>query len=277
MYQVPLLLQFFDWFYSDSATSPDFRPRDRPMEILALGVSRSGTDSLKQALEELGYDHTYHGWDTMLSPEHLVFWRDAMKAKFQGRKKFTRQDWDRILGNCMAVSDLPAIAFAEELIEAYPEAKVILSTRDVESWYRSVATTIKPQVDHYPQRFTQLFHPVVYQYNVFYTIFNYFFRGSFERNGKTVYEEHNAMIRRLVPKDRLLEYHVREGWAPLCEWLGKEIPAKEMPNVNFSTDFEAKVGNLRVKWKKRVLRNMEKTFGVLLGFGILAWVCVKRF
>jgi len=276
MYRAPLVVRFFGWLYRDSVTCPDFRPRDRPMEILALGVSRSGTDSLKQALEELGYKHTYHGWDAMLFPEHNAFWREAMKAKFEGGKKLTRDDWDRIFGNCMAISDLPAIAFAEELIEAYPEAKVILSTRDVDSWYRSVSATVNAQVNHYPQRFTQLFHPLLFQYNVFYTIYNYFFRGSFERNGKIVYEEHNAMIRRLVPNDRLLEYHVREGWKPLCEWLGKEIPNTEVPHVNFGADFKAKVRVIQLMWVREVLRNMAIFFGAIVGVGAVTSIWIKR-
>ncbi|KAE9375003.1 hypothetical protein N431DRAFT_290354, partial [Stipitochalara longipes BDJ] len=208
-----------------------------PMEILALGVSRSGTDSLKRALEELGYNHTYHGWDSVEQPEQLVFWYQALNAKFRGGKKFTRDDWDRICGNCRAISDLPAITFAQELIEAYPEAKVILSTRDIDSWYQSVMVNFEPMVTNWPLRFAHFFHPVVFQYEIMITIYHYFFQGSFKKNGKTVYAEYNEMIRRLVPKERLLEYHVKEGWEPLCNWLGKDVPKVDIPNVNSRAEF----------------------------------------
>jgi hypothetical protein len=260
-YQVPLLIRFFEWLYRGSVTSPDFRPRDRPMEILALGVSRSGTDSLKRALEELGYDHTYHGWDPMVHPEQCVFWYQALNAKFRGGKKFTREDWDRMFGNCRAISDLPAILFAEELMEAYPEAKVILSTRDADSWYQSVTATFEPMVTNWPIRFAHFFHPVTFQYEIIITIYHYFFRGSFERNGKTIYANHNNMVRRLVPKERLLEYHVREGWKPLCDWLGKDTPKREIPNVNSGEEFRGHILKLRDKWRRKILWNMLKVFG----------------
>jgi hypothetical protein len=78
-----------------------------------------------------------------------------------------------------AISDLPAVCFAKELIEAYTEAKVILSTRDVDSWHHSVATTINGQVRNYPLRFIQLFHPLMFQFTVFNQIYYYFFRQDF--------------------------------------------------------------------------------------------------
>ncbi|KAH9221940.1 hypothetical protein DL95DRAFT_402803 [Leptodontidium sp. 2 PMI_412] len=92
------LLQFLERYYQDSAQCPDFKPRDRPMEVLALGVARSGTDSLtiatlKQALELLGYEKVYHSFDLLAAPEQLSFWREATKAKFKGGTKFTREDW----------------------------------------------------------------------------------------------------------------------------------------------------------------------------------------
>lgn len=269
--RVPLLIQLFEWLYRDSVKCPDFRPRDRPMEILALGVSRSGTDSLKRALEQLGYDHTYHGWDAIEDPEQLVFWYQALNAKFRGGKKFTRDDWDRMLGNCRAVSDLPAILFAEELIEAYPEARVILSTRDVDSWYQSVLTTFEPMVRDWPARFGHFFHPVVFQYEIFIIIYYCFFRGSPRKNGKAIYAEHNDMIRRLVPKERLLEYHVREGWEPLCNWLGKDIPSKEMPNGNSSVEFRAYMAIKKAEWTRKIRWTMRKIYVPILCLAFVAY------
>jgi hypothetical protein len=120
-----------------------------------------------------------------------------------------------------AISDIPAILFAKELLEAYPNAKVILSTRDIDSWHNSVMNSVQAQVTNYPQRFCQLFHLKMFHFNVFYEAWNLFFHGNFEDRERYVYEEYNAMIRGLVPKERSLEYHVSERWGPLCEWLGR--------------------------------------------------------
>lgn len=62
-------------------------------------------------------------------------WHDALNAKYKGEGEFGRKEWDQLLGDCQAVCDWPACAFAKELIEAYPNAKVILTTRDVDSWH----------------------------------------------------------------------------------------------------------------------------------------------
>ncbi|KAL5319829.1 hypothetical protein ACEPPN_012887 [Leptodophora sp. 'Broadleaf-Isolate-01'] len=168
------LLQFLERYYQDSAQCPDFKPRDRPMEVLALGVARSGTDC------------------------------KALKA---------------------AIFDLPAVIFAKELIEAYPGAKVILSTRDVDTWHRSMTLSIDANTHDRGKHFMQLFHPLTFQYTVFTKMYHIFFRGDFKNQAKNAYE-YNAMIRGLVPKERFLEYYVSEGWEPLCEFLGKEVPER---------------------------------------------------
>ncbi|KAH6699995.1 hypothetical protein BKA64DRAFT_655494 [Cadophora sp. MPI-SDFR-AT-0126] len=262
------LLQFLEWFYRDSVQCPDFRPRDRPMEILALGVSRSGTDSLKHALEVLGYEKVYHGFDLLAAPEQLPFWREATKAKFEGGKKFTRDDWDRIFGNCRAISDLPAIMFAKELIEAYPEAKIILSTRDLDAWHRSVALSIDANAHDKVRHFMQLFHPLTFQYTVLTKIYHMFFRGDFKNQGRNVYEEYNAMIRGLAPKDRFLEYHVSEGWEPLCEFLGKDVPKREMPNENSGKVFQGRFEKIQGKWKREIYWNIGKCLGTVAFIGL---------
>lgn len=69
------------------------------------------------------------------NPPDCLMWQDAFAAKYDGEGTFGREQWDQLLGHCQAVCDWPAVAFAKELIEAYPEAKVILTTRDVDSWH----------------------------------------------------------------------------------------------------------------------------------------------
>lgn len=128
------------------------RIRTQPMQIIAVGISRSGTESLQQALHSLGIGHIWHGYDSILRPFCLEEWYKIASKKYNhpvGSEdiktglKITREDFDTIIGHCVGISDLPAAAYARELIAAYPEAKVILNTRpDMDGWYRSFASTL---------------------------------------------------------------------------------------------------------------------------------------
>ena len=128
--------------------------RTQPMQVLAVGISRSGTESLRNALHILGIEHTWHGYDAMLPHYTLEEWYKLAVKKYvepaatgadadPNGLKVTREDFDEVLGSCVGVSDLPAAAFARELIAAYPEAKVILNSRgDMEGWRRSFESTL---------------------------------------------------------------------------------------------------------------------------------------
>lgn len=103
--------------------------------------------ALRQALRALGYNDTYHGYMAALeNPRDCELWYEALRAKYDGiGNPFGREDFDQLLGNCQAVCDFPAAAFSRELIEAYPEAKVILTDRDVDEWHRSVHSQNKSE------------------------------------------------------------------------------------------------------------------------------------
>ena len=99
--------------------------RDRPMKVLALGLSRCGTESLKFALEELGYKGVYHGSE--VKGNHEMVLARLWDAKTVGvENKISAKDFDRFIGNYEAVTDAVGCMFAKELIEAYPNAKVLL-------------------------------------------------------------------------------------------------------------------------------------------------------
>ena len=106
---------------------------------------------MRSALQTLGYDHTTHGFDLISHPELGPPWMEAVNAKFfnQG-KPYGRAEFDAFLGHCAAVTDMPCASFWEELMLAYPEAKIILVERDVEDWYKSFDATV----------FTELFSKV---------------------------------------------------------------------------------------------------------------------
>lgn len=212
-----------EWLYPIAPTPA--RPRTKPMQVLALGMSRSGTESLRRALITLGYDHVYHGFDMSESrPMQWKQWALLGRRKFgltgtshRGDPQISREDFDQILGHSEAVTDQPCSIFASELIKAYPEAKVILNHRDVEPWYESITALILPQARGFWYHVLPWFQADMY-WAVQYTVhcFNMHFYGSLERNGKWVYEQHSATIKGSVEPGRLLVWRVQDGWEPLC-------------------------------------------------------------
>ncbi|RDW64466.1 sulfotransferase family protein [Aspergillus mulundensis] len=218
------------------------RPRKKPMAVLALGMSRSGTESLRRALQILGYDHVYHGFD--MSENTPMQWKQwallgrrkygiGSEQKHSGDPGITRADFDEILGHAEAVTDQPCSIFATELINAYPEAKVILNHRDVDAWYESICALILPHARGFWYHVLPFFQADMY-WAVQYTVhcFNMFFYGDLKRNGKWVYRQHFDTIRGRVEEERLLVWTVGDGWGPLCEFLGKPIPDEPFPAGN---------------------------------------------
>ena len=117
--------------------------RTVPMKVLALGLGRTGTASLRTALVELGFNDCYHMMSASVeNPPDCLMWSDALAAKYDGVGTFGREQWDQLFGHCQAICDWPCVAFAKELIEAYPEAKVLVTTREVNSWHASTMKTV---------------------------------------------------------------------------------------------------------------------------------------
>jgi hypothetical protein len=206
------------------------------MKLIGAGFGRTGTMSLKVALETLGFDPCYHMTEVFAHPEHTGFWISAWREE--------PADWDGVLGEYEAAVDWPACTFYEELMERHPHAKVILSVRDPERWYESVRNTIYELSVVIPR------HPI---YRIGYKLVSIFvFRGSgnvdlageiiwqgtfdshFEDKAHAieVFELHNEEVKRRVPGDRLLVYDVKAGWEPLCQFLGVEVPDEPFPRTN---------------------------------------------
>ncbi|KAH8197791.1 hypothetical protein TruAng_008038 [Truncatella angustata] len=215
----------------DSTIDRRGKCRTVPMSVLALGMGRTGTTSLRAALKRLGYEDTYHMMSASVeNPLDCLLWQQAFAAKYDGVGTCGRREWDQLLGHCQAVCDWPAIAFSEELIAAYPEAKVVLPSRDVDSWHASALSTVwwrvtDPELKYasYVDWAASMYYPMLKKF------FDVFFDGDFPNRGKSKYQEHYDMIRNIVPKDRLLEYHVKEGWGPLCEFLDRPKPMEKFP------------------------------------------------
>ncbi|TKA80326.1 hypothetical protein B0A55_02223 [Friedmanniomyces simplex] len=210
-----------------------------PMKVLALGLGRTGTASLRSALHTLGFN-CYHMMSASVeNPPDCLMWSDALAAKYDGVGTFGPEQWDQLLGHCQAVCDWPAVAFAKNLVEAYPEAKVVLTTRNVDSWYASTMRTVhwratEPglQLAAKVDWAASMYQPMV---SKFWTCF---WEGDFEKNGKRRFDEYYAEVRQLVPKHNLLEYNISEGWQPLCDFLEAPIPeGQSFPRTNSLDDF----------------------------------------
>ncbi|KAG4440952.1 hypothetical protein IFR05_003581 [Cadophora sp. M221] len=265
------LLQFLEWFYQDSVQCPDFRPRDRPMEILlweSLDQERTGTKKSTMTLIFWLLQNSCPSGGKLRKP-NLKAERSSLVTIGMYSPSLGTFAIDPKTGiEYSAISDLPAIMFAKELIEAYPEAKIILSTRDVDAWHRSMALSIDANAHDKVRHFMQLFHPLTFQYTVFTKIYHIFFQGDFKNQGRNVYEEYNAMIRGLAPKDRFLEYHVSEGWEPLCEFLGKDVPKREMLNENSGKVFQERFEKIQEKWKREIYWNVGRCLGTVAFVGL---------
>ncbi|KAJ7161892.1 P-loop containing nucleoside triphosphate hydrolase protein [Mycena crocata] len=212
--------------------------RTVPMKVLVLGFCRTGTASMRKALETLGYNDTHHMQAVLVNPLEVDMWTEAVKAKFSGvGKPYGREEWDELLGHCQAVTDLPAIMFSEELIAAYPDAKVILTNRDPEKWWKSYSEALQPIWRSRKVAFAAWLDPEhLGKVFAFSRLTVSTFLGSAtnadKEDAKRRMVAHYEKVRKLVPKERLLEYEVGGGWNPLCAFLGNEVPDTEFPRVN---------------------------------------------
>ena len=195
-------------------------------------------------------------------------WLVALRAKYDGKgEPFGRQRFDQLLGHCQAICDAPATCFTPELLKAYPDAKVVLSNRDVDDWYLSVNSAILENINSPKTKILGLLTSLTRSPNrwtrpVWKRVFSDYYDGNFEKNGKRVFQEHYDMVRDLVPADRLLEYRVEEGWLPLCEFLEKDCPDIAFPNGNNKQDLEARIQGLTAAEVNRLKRIIYRYSGM---------------
>ena len=195
------------------------------LEVVGAGFGRTGTFSLKLALERLGLGPCYHMFEVGRNPGH----RDLWMAMAEGAD----HDWEEILAGYRSAVDWPAAAFYAPLMERYPEAKVVLTVRDPEAWYESARATIVPD----PERLGEDTSPMTRR-----VIWDGVFDGRVHdrEHALAVFRRHVAEVRARVPRERLLVYDVREGWEPLCAFLGVPVPAEPYPHRNTTEEFHAR-------------------------------------
>lgn len=194
------------------------------LSVIGAGYGRTGTLSLKSALEILGYNKCHHMIEVIHKPGEPERWLDAIDHP--------DVDWDALFEGFQACVDWPACHFYRILADYYPNAKVILTVRDPADWFRSMTATtldvIRPRLSEPGNR--NLGTELVV-------------KGAFDGmiddldHGVAMFNRHTREVQDTIPADRLLVFDVREGWGPLCAFLGKPVPDVPFPRVNSREEF----------------------------------------
>jgi hypothetical protein len=199
------------------------------LKVVGAGVGRTGTASLKLALEQLLGGRCHHMLEIVADPGQVPGWTAAIEGR--------DVDWQQLLGGYVALVDWPGASFWPELSAAYPDALVLLSTRDPEAWYRSASDTIFNVFEHAPLGREQWFAALK-------TMFAERFSDDLDNPTAMMdaFERHNARVRAGVPADRLLEWTASEGWEPICERLGVAVPNEPFPRTNTTNETRGLMG-----------------------------------
>jgi hypothetical protein len=204
-----------------------------PLAIVGTGFGRTGTLSLKLALEQLGHGPCYHMVEVSQNPGHAALWSAAGDG--------ARTDWPALFANYRATVDWPSAAFWRPILDAHPQARVIHTERPAADWYKSASSTIVKMMKlGAPAKAPPLFHEQLAMARKLILVGTFGDRFEDEAHAIAVYEAHNARVKREVPRDRLLVLEPGQGWEPLCAFLGAPVPATPYPKVNTTEDFLAR-------------------------------------
>ena len=212
------------------------------LKVIGAGFGRTGTASMRAALESLGFDKCYHMQEVFAHPEHVPLWQAATEGK--------PVPWDTLFEGYQATVDWPGCTFYKELMAHYPDAKVLLNVRNSEAWYKSTHDTIygmsrmgfpaslAPLLFPRLRRFVRMANTLIWQ-NTFGD------RFADKAYALEVFARHIEEVKRTVPADKLLIFEVKEGWEPLCAFLEVPVPDRPFPRLNDSATFRKRANPLR--------------------------------
>jgi hypothetical protein len=198
------------------------------LKVVGAGLGRTGTHSLKVALERLLGEPCYHMVEVFKHPEDVPAWRQAAEGNMP--------DWHALMEGYGAAVDWPPSAFWRELSEAFPDALILLSIRDAEKWWTSASSTIfnaipsradaenREWFDMIVAMFTNRFTPEIQNKEACIETFN----------------RHNDDVKRTAPANRLLIWEAKDGWEPICAALGLPVPEEPFPLTNTTEEFVAR-------------------------------------
>jgi hypothetical protein len=197
------------------------------MKFICSGLVKTGTKSLAQSLRILGYK--VYDFD-----DQILYYGDQFFELYFGNKV---PDFYRMFKDVDAVVDVPCSFFFEEMMEAFPDAKVILSVRtDEEAWIKSCQNQIQAFYSAHKNSWMRYFSPTYNQYYLLGLAADMATLGTTDYNAAYIYRKryrwHNDRVKSLVPSEKLLVFSVEQGWEPLCEFTGKKMPDQPFPHLN---------------------------------------------
>ncbi|MDA8044432.1 MAG: hypothetical protein M0Z30_04220 [Actinomycetota bacterium] len=200
------------------------------LKVVGAGLGRTGSHSLKIALESLLGGTCYHMVELFPRPEHVELWHDAMVGR--------EPDWDAMLADFTAAVDWPAAAVWEDLHRAFPDSVVLLSRRSsTEAWWESFSHTILEVMERGPVPGMEAWFAMSVDMLERLTP-DYADRDSC----MAAYEAHNQRVRECVAPDRLIDWTPGDGWGPICAGLGLAVPEEPFPHVNTTDEFREVAG-----------------------------------
>ena len=200
------------------------------LAVVGAGVGRTGTHSLKLALEQLLDTPCHHMVEIFGEPSQVPAWTDAIDGR--------PVDWSAMLTRYGALVDWPGASFWPELSAANPDALVLLSVRDPESWYRSASNTIFLAFDHMPPELAPWMGAVA-------KLLHDRFSDRFDDPTAMMdaFVRHNDAVRAEIPAGRLLEWETGDGWEPICDRLEIPVPTEPFPVTNTTDEFREMMGS----------------------------------
>ena len=200
------------------------------LKIIGAGMGRTGTASLKVALEALDIGRCYHMSEVLKNPECTSDWINAAEGN---------PDWEKIFSDYSATVDNPGCNFWKELADYYPEAKIILTVRDANKWFDSINETI------HSVEFASFIKNSPFGEMVQKTIWDVMENRMQDRDHMVdFFTERTSEIVNSISPDRLLVYQVSEGWEPLCNFLNVPIPDMDFPRINSRDETKEMLSNL---------------------------------
>ena len=220
-----------------------------PLEIIGVGYGRTGTFSTKHALDQLGYPcyHMFEVLENKANKDHLEFWNNVANGK-EGEQ----YDWNKVFYNYRAAVDNPACCVWKELVEKYPDAKVLLTLhpRGADAWYESTMDTIYFSEIKWQFKFLRLFMPFAKKFGNMSSklIWQRSHKGTMANRKDAIehYNNHIAEIKASVPADKLLVFSVDQGWEPLCGFLRVPVPDTDFPRVNDRNEIKKAIKGMTV-------------------------------
>jgi hypothetical protein len=209
------------------------------MKVIGAGLPRTATLSQKMALEMLGFGPCYHMVNVLADLNQVPLWHKAADGDI---------NWEDIFEGFESTVDWPGGFFYREILEAYPDAKVLLSVRGPEAWELSMRETVwefrhgdtlmphvaqaRARVDPEWSEYIRMLDRLLWQ--------DQGVLADSHHNRQALmdaFHRHNEAVRQNVPADRLLVWDVKEGWGPLCEFLEVDVPDQPVPNINDKQTF----------------------------------------